>query len=175
MLFYFLMWGIGYRPIAVYCPRVPRPYRQITPFSLFCPPQAYSVLWLQFSSWRGYIRFLLWRPGWAHQSKSGLVFRCCPSLHCATFGAADLRGSFNRAEHCVAVSIISPLTFSLLFPLLFFPSSLLSGGLGGPLQGGTASVLRPLMQLCLFGKTIKTILLYICMDTHVWLSFSLCL
>ena len=115
------MWGIRYRPMAVYCPRVPRPYRQITPFSLYCRPQAHSVLWLQFSSWRGYIRFLLWRPGWAHQSKSGLVFRCCPSLHCATFGAADLRGSFNRAEHCVAVSIIPPVTFSLFSPFYFFP------------------------------------------------------
>ena len=130
------MWGIGYRPMAVYCPRVPRPYRQITPFSLFCRPQAHSILWLQFSSWRGYIRFLLWRPGWAHQSKRGLVFRCCPSLRCTTFGAADIRGSFNRAEHCVAVSIIPPLTFSLLFPLLVFPSSLLCGGFGGPHQGG---------------------------------------
>ena len=126
------MWGIGYRPMAVYCPPVPRPYRQITPFPLFCRPQAHSIRWIQFSSWRGYIRFLLWRPGWAHQSKRALVFRCCPSLYCATFGAAHLRGSFNRAEHCFTVSIIPPLTFSLLFPLLVFPSSLVCGGLGGP-------------------------------------------
>lgn len=118
------MWGIGYRPMAVYCPPVPRPYRQITSFPLFCRPQAHSILWIQFSSWRGYIRFLLWRPGWAHQSKRGLVFRCCPSLHCATFGAAHLRGSFNRAEHCFTVSInsssdiftfIPPFSLSLLF------------------------------------------------------------
>ena len=27
-----------------------------------------------------------------------------PSLHLATFGAAHLRGSFNRAEHCFTVS-----------------------------------------------------------------------
>lgn len=137
------MWGIGYPPMVVYCPPVLRSHRQITPFSLFYWPEAQSILWLEFSAWRGYIRFLLWRPGWAHQSTRGLVLLCCPSLHRATFKTEHLSGSFNRVEHCFTVSIILPLTFSLLLPLLFFPSSLLSGGLGGPHQEGTASALPP--------------------------------
>ena len=95
-----------------------RLHPQITPFSLFSRPEAYSILWPQFLSWRGYIRFSLWRPRWAYQSTRGVVFPCCPPLHCATFRAAHLRGSFNRVEHCFTVSIIPSLTFSLLFPPL---------------------------------------------------------
>ena len=91
-----------------------RLHSQITLFSLFSRPEAYLILWPQFLSWRGYIRFSLWRPRWAYQSTRGLVFQCCPSLHHATFRAAHLRGPFNRAGHCFTVSIIPSLTFSLL-------------------------------------------------------------
>lgn len=104
---------------------------QITLFSLFRRPEAHTILWPQFLSWRGYIRFSLWRPRWANQSKRGLVFQCSPSLHRDTFRAAHLHGLFNRAEHCLTVSIIPPLTFHF-FSFLFY---LLSDGLDWPHRG----------------------------------------
>lgn len=92
----------------------------------------------------------------------GTHFRCFPSAHRETLRAADLCGLFNRAEHYFAVSVIPPLTFSLLFRLLLFLSSLLSGGLGGPhLVKNDLGLASPLMLLSLFRQTIEMILIYI--------------
>ena len=71
---------------------------------------------------------------WPYQSTRGLVFRCSPSLRRTTFGASHLRGSFYLAEHCFTVSVTPSVIFSLLFPPPLYPSSFLSGGLGGPHQ-----------------------------------------
>ena len=60
-----------------------------------------------------------------------LVFRCSPSLHRDTFRAVHLHGLFNRAEHCLTVSIIPRLTFHCFSFLCY----LLSGGLGWPHRG----------------------------------------
>ena len=112
-------------PRLPFCtPREPNNARslhpQITMFSLFRRPEAHTILWPQFLSWRGNIRFSLWRPRWANQSTRGLVFRCSPSLHRDTFRAPHLHGLFNRAEHCLTVSIIPPLTFQLFFFFMLF-------------------------------------------------------
>lgn len=116
---------------------------QITLFSLLCWPEAHSILWPQFSLWRAYIHFLLWCPGWAHQSTRGLVFLCCRTLHCPTFGAVHFCASFYCTEHCFTISMIPPLTFTLLFHLLFFPILFVVWRFGWATLGGTASLLSP--------------------------------
>ena len=82
-----------------------------------------------------------------------------------------LHGLFNRAEHCLTVSIIPPLTFHFFSFLCY----LLSGGLGWPHRGRGGNGLgltSPIDAALLVPTNNKDdFVIYIC----VWLSHSLCL